>query len=389
MTRLDVIRGFRLVVNDMRRTMMLAGFLLVAFLLPLSGTQDSLAQTPATRSCAPSPSSASPVAAPVGTPPSSSAAIASPTAGEPIKVTMGYVKASIFAPVFVAKEKGYFAEQGLDVTLAPLPGGSDMVALTATGQFDAGIGGAGPAFWNAIAQKFPITAIAPGHAEGNPVATPLMISKQACDSGSITSVADLKGKKVSVNARGATEYWLSQALSTGGLTLNDVELQTLAFPDAVAALASGAIDAAMIGEPLATAAEQQGIATRLATDFPVQDVQPTIVFANSDFLAKNPDAATGLVTAYLKACREMANGGFDDPTDLAIVEQYTGVPAALVEAAVRPVYPVDGVFNVDGLSKLQSFFRERGQLEYDTDIDPNSFIDTQFVDGAIARLGPA
>ncbi len=333
-------------------------------------------------SCEPSPAApavaATPAADPVATPPEGA-----------IKITMGYVPASVFAPVFVAKEKGYFAEQGLDVSLEPLPGGSDMVALTATGDFDAGIGGAGPAFWNAIALGLPITVIAPGHAEGKPVATPLMISKANCESGAIKSVADLKGKKVSVNARGATEYWLSQALATGGLTLDDIELLTLPFPDAVAGLASGAVDAAMVGEPLATAAEQQGIAIRLSTDFPVQDVQPTIVFANSDFLAENPEAATGLVTAYIKACRDLANDGFADPAILAIIEQYTGVPAALVSTAVRPVYAVDGTINVAGLGKLQSFFRERGQLEYETDIDPATFVDSQYVDAAIAELGPS
>src|SRR5690606_38007517 len=121
-----------------------------------------------------------------------------------------------------------------------------------------------------------------GHEEGSPVATPLMISKEACESGDITSAADLKGKKVPVNARGATEYWLDQALRTAGLTINDIDLQTLAFPDAVAALQSGAIDAAMVGEPLATSAEQQGIAVRLLSDFPVQGIQPTLIFANND-----------------------------------------------------------------------------------------------------------
>ena len=53
-----------------------------------------------------------------------------------------------------------------------------------------------------------------------------MISKAACESGAITSVADLEGKKVSVNARGATEYWLDQALATAGLSLDDIDLQT-------------------------------------------------------------------------------------------------------------------------------------------------------------------
>ncbi|MDQ4099357.1 MAG: ABC transporter substrate-binding protein, partial [Chloroflexota bacterium] len=64
------------------------------------------------------------------------------------QVTMGYTPASIFAPVFVAREKGYFAEQGLDVDLQPLAGGADMIVLTATGEFDVSIAGTGPAFWN-------------------------------------------------------------------------------------------------------------------------------------------------------------------------------------------------------------------------------------------------
>lgn len=369
--------------NNMLRFVALLSVLFAAFFAPTFAVSRVAAQATPTLSCQPpAPTAATPV-------PESPAPAPSPVAftGEMTKITMGYTPASIFAPVFIAKEKGYFAEQGLDVTLKPLPGGSDMVALTATGEFDAAISGAGPAFWNAMSAGLPLTVIAPGHAEGNPVATPLMISKSACESGAITSVADLKGKKVSVNARGATEYWLSQALGTAGLTLDDIDLQTLPFPDAVAALGSGAIDAAMVGEPLATSAEQQGIAVRLLTDFPVQDVQPTIVFANNDFLKNSPAAATALVTGYLKASREMMAGGFDDPSDLAIIEQYTGVPASLVAAAVRPVYSVDGKINVEGLKKLQTFFRDRGQLEYDTDLDPASFVDTQYVDAALTALG--
>ena len=308
-------------------------------------------------------------------------------AAELTKVTMGYVPASIFAPIFVAKEKGYFAEQGIDMNLEPLPGGSDMVLLTASGDFDAGIGGTGPAFFNAVASGLPIKVIAPGHQEGSPVATPLMISKANCDSGAIKSVADLKGKKVSVNARGATEYWLAQALGTAGLTLDDIQLETLAFPDAVVALQSGAIDAAMVGEPLATKAEQDGIAVRLLSDFPVQNIQPTMIFANQKWLDENPQLATGLVTAYLKAARDLTNGGFDDPATLAIIEQYTNVPADLIKESVKPVYSLNGEIDLNSINTLQQFFRDRGQLEYDENVDPATFVDMQFVNGAVAQIG--
>ena len=118
-------------------------------------------------------------------------------------------------------------------------------------------------------------------------------------------------------------------------------------------------------------------------------MQPTTIYANDSFLAEYPQAAAGFVTAYLKACREMAAGGFDDPAVLAIIEQYTGVPAALIQQAVRPVYAVDGQINIEGLSKLQTFFRGRDLLEYDTDLDPTTFVDTQYVDAALQALGPA
>lgn len=348
---------------------------------PIARAQDA--------SPAASPISCEPLAPPVA------AAVATvtpeantPASGELAKVKVGFVPVTVFAPIFVAKDLGYYAEEGLDVQLEPFPGGADPVVLTASGELDAAFVGVGPAFWNGAAQGLPMKIIAPGHAEGDPVATPLMISKKDCEDGKITSVADLKGKKVSVNARGATEYWLNAALETGGLTIDDIDLQVLPFPDAVAALQAGAVDAAMVGEPLATQAERDGIAVRLASSFAVQDIQPTTIIGNENWLAEHPDQAEGFVTGYMRASKLLADGGLDDPAVQAIIEKYTGVPAELVAASVHPVFSSDGFIAFDGLTKLQSFFRGRDQLEYDTDLDPMSLADETFVMAAMAELNP-
>ncbi len=301
------------------------------------------------------------------------------------EVTFGYIPVSIFAPIFVAYEKGYFAELGLDVTLEALPGGSDMVLLTSTGQMDMAVAGAGPAYWNATSQGLDIEIVAPGHMEGSPVASPLMISRQACEDGSITSVADLAGKRVSVNAPGATELWLDIALQTGGLTIADVDLQFLSFPDAVVALESGALDAAIVGEPLATRAEQEGLAVRLAYDFDVEGIQPTMIFGNSEWMSANPDAAAGVIAAYIRASRELTEN-FNDPLTLAIIEQYTGVPAALIAASVKPVYSTDGTLNLESLDQLQAFFGDRGLLDYDEAIDPSTIVNGTYVEQALTLL---
>ncbi len=72
----------------------------------------------------------------------------------------------------------------------------------------------------------------------------------------------------------------------------------------------------------------------------------------------------------------------------AIIEKYTGVPASLVAASVHPVFSSDGFIAFEGLGKLQSFFRERDQLEYDTDLDPYSLADETFVMAAMAEINP-
>ncbi len=351
----------------------------VAMLLPVAGGSPAVAQEPL--SCEPIPKStpAAPVATDTEIP-------SFETPEDAIDVTIGYTPISIFAPMFVAYERGYFADEGLNVSLQALPGGSDMVVHTATGEFDAGIGGIGPAYWNAAAQELPVTIIAPGHMEGSPVASPLMISKEACESGEITRISDLEGKKVAVNAPGATEIWLDTALRTDGLTIEDIDLQYMAFPDAVAALDSGSITASIIGEPLATKAENDGIAVRIASDFPVQSYQVTAIFASDQFLSEHPDAATGLVTAYLRASRDLTEN-FNDPINLAIIQKYTDVPPELIAESIKPVYDLDGNIDLDSLTTLQDFFRARDLLDYDDDLDPASMIDTQFVDGAVEQLG--
>jgi hypothetical protein len=55
------------------------------------------------------------------------------------------------------------------------------------------------------------------------------------------------------------------------------------------------------------------------------------------------------------------------------------VPAAVIEEASAAFYNAEGVIPVENLSTLQSYFRARGYLEYDTDLDVNTLINTDLV----------
>lgn len=306
--------------------------------------------------------------------------------GELTDVTVGFVPVLIFGPVMLAKDKGYFEEYGLNVNLEPLAGGSDMVVLTANGNYDIGMGGAGPAYFNAVQRGIDLKIIGPVHFERSPQATPLMVSKERYDSGELTSISDLRGKKVSVNARGATEYWLDTALRTDGLTIADIDLQTLPFPDVPAALESGALDGAMLGEPLATQAERNGIAVRLDADFP-ENFQPTFVWANPDFARENPDLTSGFLAGLMRGCRDLWSDDWDSDENLAILNAYTNVPVDLIREAARTYCEPNGEVNADDLATLQTFFSDRGLLEYTEMLDVDALIDASFGDRARETVG--
>ncbi|HAX23881.1 MAG TPA: ABC transporter substrate-binding protein [Thermomicrobiales bacterium] len=304
------------------------------------------------------------------------------------KVTVGFIPVLIFAPVMLAHDKGYFADYGLDVQLEPLAGGSDMVVLTANGNFDIGLGGTGPAFFNAVARGIDLTIVSPLHFERGQAATPLVVSKKRYDSGELTKPGDLKGKKVSVNARGATEYWLDTALRTDGLTIADVDLQTLPFPDVAAALDAGALDGAMLGEPLVTQAEKNGLVVRLKADFP-ENFQPTFVWVNPGFATKTPDLATGFMAGMLRGCRDLWGDNWDSDENLAILNKYTKVPPDLIREAARTYCEPNGEIHADDLNTLQTFFKGRGLLEYDTPLDVEKLIDRSFAEKAVKLIGVA
>ena len=92
------------------------------------------------------------------------------------------------------------------------------------------------------------------------------------------------------------------------------------------------------------------------------------------------------MAAYLRASRDLMEN-FNDPMNLAIIEKYTGVPAQLIAASVHPVYSMDGTINLESLSELQTFFRGRDLLDYDTDLDPATMVNTTYVDEALALIG--
>lgn len=304
-----------------------------------------------------------------------------------IKVRVVHVPVLIFAPLYVGIERGYFARQGIEVELITTPGGVSSFAVLAGGRAEVVVGGLGAALFNAAARELDFKVVGPVHMERPPVSTPLVVSKRAWDSGEIRSVRDLRGKRVSTNVLGsATEFWVHAAMLKGGLTIDDIQLVAVNFPEVPAALANGAIAAGLLGEPLATLAEEQGQIVRLAEDF-VNGVQVTALYYSGEFMRTQPKLAVGFMVAWLQASRDLFGDGYRRDDVAAIVEKYTRVPASVVKKARSPYHEPNGQMNFNDFKRLQEFFRRRGYLTYEKPLEPKQYINTSYVREALKVLG--
>ena len=116
----------------------------------------------------------------------------------------------------------------------------------------------GSATLNAFSRGVDITIAAAGSLSGSPI----MIRKDLVDDGTFRSLADLRGRRVSINTRGVIhEYVLYKVLQSVGSTMDDVEIPLLPWPDQVTALGNKAIRGRHRGlEPLGSQAVARGVA---------------------------------------------------------------------------------------------------------------------------------
>jgi NitT/TauT family transport system substrate-binding protein len=318
-------------------------------------------------------------------------------AAEPVVVRVGLANASSDVGFFIADKKGYFKQEGLNVSFLAFDSGAKMVAPLGNGQLEVGAGSPSAGLYNAVARGIEIKIVADkGSTPSGYGYQPLLVRKDLVDSGRFKTLKDLKGMKIAGSATGsASTSTLNEALKKAGLKYSDVERIFLGFPQHVMALQNKAVDAAMTTEPSATKAVQSGAAVRIMGDDVIYpNHQLAVVLYSNAFIKNNPDAAKRFMRAYLRAVREyndaLKDGKIAGPNAtevIAILTEYTNIKDPAVYRTITPQgCNPDGAVHEASLKNDLAFYKDEGLIKGNVTVE--QALDNSFVEAALKDLGP-
>lgn len=279
------------------------------------------------------------------------------------EVSISYVKLPLNVPSIVEKKENLFenafSAQDVQVSFSEITQGSKMTEAMAAGSLD---------FCNALGGTSAILAAANGldiKIIGIYSRAPEAFTLMA-NNAEITSIQDLKGKKI-VGPKGTILHQLLlSALVSEGLSLDDVEFINMGIGDALVAISSENADVALIAGPAVTKAIESGNHV-ITTGKGYLDA--TIVIATSgEMLEQHNDLVETYMTVHNNSLDFMAN--HPDET-YAMVAEETGISIE----AVKTMYPWYD-FNpkitdqdIEELEKTQAFLIDNGMLESEIDIE--------------------
>jgi NitT/TauT family transport system substrate-binding protein len=304
----------------------------------------------------------------------------------PEAVTVSWVNSLTIAPFFVAADRGYFQEQGIELKLEQVQSAADAIAFLATGQLDASFGAVAVALYNAINQGLNVRVAAP-IAYDNPE---LLVRKALWDSGAVRSIPDLRGRVFySVAPGSGVAYFHLKTLALNGLRDDEVGHLSVALPDAPLALTNGAIDAMFLPEPWHTRVLEQELAVVLAERPLPSEVLSITAMAGDRLLRERTDLGGRWATARLKGIRDLQTPDqiMSDDT-IGIMARWTGNQPDILRK-MRHLPRWDPNYRVDGESLLdqQRVHMASGAISYSQPLGIGQIVNTQLAEYAVQQLG--
>lgn len=344
---------------------------------------------------------ASAAARPVSSVPSTGSAAASGSAaltGASAAGASGRVKVKLGTParpdqavLYLAMARGYWDKQGLDVEVAQIDSGAQMVPALSTNQIQVGGGAPSAALYNALNRGINIRLVVDFAHIGGPDDRTLAILARS--DANAKTLADMKGKHFGIGGvkGGIGDIMFVNALRKEGLKESDFQSSYLPFPDILAGLGGKSLEAGEMTEPFVTQAVSQKIATVM---YPggvlIPGAELSVLQFSPQFASEQSQAATKFIVGFLQAVRDyndafIKHQGEDEVISQLVERLPVKDPQVWKTSAPLNVDP-NGKINVDDLKSQAQFYQEQGTLQGGVP-DFSKYLDTRFAEEAVKQLG--
>jgi len=251
--------------------------------------------------------------------------------GKEAKGSVRYIGLKVYDPVYVAKDKGFFEKRGVSVEITDtVAGGPTALQAVGGGNAESCVSSV-MAIINARAQGLPVIGVSDLQSAIKVQALEeFFVLDDSADNRPITSVADLRGKKIAINlVKSSFHYTWLMALDKAGLSGEDVEFVILPFDQQELALINGQVDAIGLMQPYILHAKEQPNVRLL---FDALDIfgekQFSMHVVNSVWADNNKAQAEGFVTAIAEAAAWIENNQAEAKQ---VISKYTGVDVKYIE----------------------------------------------------------
>jgi NitT/TauT family transport system substrate-binding protein len=306
------------------------------------------------------------------------------------KVRVGVYASISDAPLYIAMDKGYFKEQGLDVELLEINSGAAMMTQLASGDMDASGGTPGAGVYNAVRQGIPFKIVADkGSAQPGHGYFAFVVRKDLADK--VKTPADLKGRLLAVTGykEGASsEATIGRLLAQDGTKESEIQQINMTFGDIVAALGNKKVDVGVLIEPLVTQVVANDIATLWKRSDEVYPNQQYGALMYGPGIIKRPEVAKKFMVAYLKGARfynDALSGKASRDELVSILVHHTSVKRPeLYKRMVFPGIDPDGKLNTAGMAEDVKYWTATGRMKQPVNLA--DIVDSSYAEYATKQL---
>lgn len=280
-----------------------------------------------------------------------------------------------YAPMFIAKEKGIFEKNGVDVNIQIIESAGDIKAAAMAGQVQAYANTVDTVTMAAGAGLDFVQVLALDTSDGGDG----VVAKKEYE-----SIADLKGKSIALDTTGGPSlFYFNYLIQKENLSMDDFNVQNMSSGDAGSAFVGGKVEAAVTWEPWLTNAKDTDFGTVLYSSKDEPGLIADTLCFSRDFIEKYHDTVQAVVDSWFEALEFIET---NQEEAYEIMAESQGMTVEDFEATLPAVSYYDEDMNKKYFTegRLEEICQQASDLWVELDfmenaVEPADIIDSSFV----------